>query len=202
MKGLGAREIMKVGRAGLAGRHLGTAGVEDIVAVNERRFSRTFSSLHRGCRAALIDDGGSLVEMAVALPVVMLLITGIVSCGLMLSSYLLLSHATDVGARNFALSRGATTNPCADAVAVIQASAPTIAASNVTYTFKIGSDTFTGNSSGFSGTAASDCSQLGTADMVAGTKVSVTISYPVKLMIYGWTPTNVTLSPSTSEVIE
>jgi Flp pilus assembly protein TadG len=47
--------------------------------------------------------------MAIVLPVMMLVITGIVSFGLLLSSYLIVSHAVDVGARNLALSRGAST---------------------------------------------------------------------------------------------
>lgn len=148
------------------------------------------------------DDGGALVEMAIALPVMMLLTTAIVSFGLLLSSYLVVSHAVDVGARNLALSRGASTNPCADAVSVIQNAAPTLASSSLNYTFQIGTDTFSGNSTGFSGTGSSSCSQLGVSDMVAGSKATVTVSFPMQLAVYGWAPRTLNLTSSTSEIIQ
>lgn len=148
------------------------------------------------------EHGGALVEMAIALPVMMLLITAVVSFGLLLSSYLVVSHAVDVGARNLALSRGASTNPCSDAVSVIQSSAPTLAASNLTYTFKIGSDTFSGSSTGFSGTGSTSCSQLGVSDMVAGDTATVTVSFPMQLAIYGWAPKTLNVTATTSEIIQ
>jgi Flp pilus assembly protein TadG len=148
------------------------------------------------------ESGGALVEMAIALPVMMLFITAMVSFGLMLSEYLVLSHAVDVGARNLALSRGATTNPCSDGVTAIQNSAPTIAASGLNYTFQIGSDSFSGNSSGFSGTGSTSCSQLGVSDMVAGDTATVTATYPVQLMVYGWAPKTLSITASTAEVIQ
>jgi Flp pilus assembly protein TadG len=173
-----------------------------------RRVSASRLRAYRGLRlraGSLLRDGergGALVEMAIAVPVMMLLITAIISFGLMLSSYLVVSHAVDVGARNLAVSRGASTNPCSDAVTVIQNAAPTLAASNLTYTFTIGSDTFTGSSTGFSGTGSTDCSQLGVSDMVAGDTATVSVSFPMKLMIYGWAPTTMNVSATTSEVIQ
>jgi len=163
--------------------------------LHPRRF-RQVSVLHNN------ERGGALIEMASALPAMMLLITAIVSFGLLLSSYLVVSHAVDVGARNLALSRGASTNPCSDAVKVIQSSAPTLAASNLTYTFKIGSDTFSGSSTGFSGTGSTSCSQLGVSDMVAGDTASVTVSFPMKLAVYGWAPRTLNVTASTSEIIQ
>ena len=148
------------------------------------------------------EHGGALVEMAIALPVMMLLTTAIVSFGLLLSSYLVVSHAVDVGARNLALSRGASTNPCADAVSVIQNAAPTLASSSLNYTFQIGTDTFSGNSTGFSGTGSSSCSQLGVSDMVAGSTATVTVSFPMQLAVYGWAPRTLNLPSSTSEIIQ
>jgi Flp pilus assembly protein TadG len=147
------------------------------------------------------EEGGPLVEMAFALPLMMLLITGVFSLGLMMSSYLMVSHAVDVGARNLALSRGATTNPCSDTISVIQSAAPT-AALNATYTFKIGSDTFSGASNSFSGSGSSDCSQLGVSDMVAGDTATVSVTYPYQLLIYLWSAKTYNITASTSEVIQ
>lgn len=148
------------------------------------------------------EEANALVELAVALPVVMLLITGMITFGLMLNNYLVLSHATDVGARNLALSRGATTNPCSDAVAVIQSAAPNLASSSLNYTFGIGSGSFSGNSTGFSSTSSTSCSQAGVSDMVAGDNATVTVTYPFQLLVYGWAATTVTISASTTEVIQ
>jgi Flp pilus assembly protein TadG len=147
------------------------------------------------------EEGGPLVEMAFALPLMMLLITGMFSLGLMMSSYLMVSHAVDVGARNLALSRGATTNPCSDTVSIIQSAAPT-AASTLTYTFKIGPDTFSGTSSSFSGSGSGDCSQLGVSDMVAGDTATVSVTYPYQLLVYLWSAKTYNITASTSEVIQ
>lgn len=111
----------------------------------------------------------------------------------MLNTYLVLSHATDVGARNLALSRGATTDPCADAVAAIQSSAPNLTPSSLTYSFTIGSGSFASPST--------SCT-AGEADMVAGSEARVTVTYPFQLLFYGWKPTTVNITASTSEVIQ
>jgi hypothetical protein len=148
------------------------------------------------------DQGGALVEMAIALPVMLLIVTAIVSFGMLLSGYQTISHAVDVGARNLALSRGESTNPCADAVTVIQHSAPTFTTTDLTYTFKIGSDTFSGSSTGFSGSSSTDCSVLGVSDMVAGETASVSVSYPFQLMIYGWSAKTMNVTAIASEVIQ
>jgi Flp pilus assembly protein TadG len=148
------------------------------------------------------EHGGSLVEIAVAIPMVMLLITAMITFGLMLNSYLMLSHAVDVGARNLALSRGATTNPCSDAVGMIQSSAPNLSPSSLSFAFTIGSGSFSGSSTGFSGTSTTDCSQAGVSDMVAGDTATVSASYPFQLLVYGWKPTTVNITASTTEVIQ
>ena len=52
-----------------------------------------------------------MVEMALALPILLLVVTGILTFGLAFNNYLLLTEATSVGARTLAISRGATTDP-------------------------------------------------------------------------------------------
>lgn len=148
------------------------------------------------------EAGGPLVEMAFALPVLMLLLTGIFSFGVMFSSYLMVSHAVDVGARNLALSRGSTTNPCSDTVAIIQSAAPNFDTSKLIYNFKIGPDPFSGSSTGFSGTGTTDCSQLGVSDMVAGDTATVSVTYPFQLTILFWGDKTFNITSSTSEVIQ
>lgn len=176
--------------------------LDHIFQIRPARAAHSAISLRMGCCMARDEEANALVELAVALPVVMLLITGMITFGLMLNNYLVLSHATDVGARNLALSRGATTNPCSDAVTAIQNAAPNLASSSLNYTFNIGSGSFSGSSTGFSGTTSASCSQAGVSDMVAGDNATVTVTYPFQLLVYGWKATTVNIAASTTEVIQ
>src|ERR1700741_585029 len=77
------------------------------------------------------SDGSALVEMAVVLPVMLLIITGLCFFGIAVDNYLILTHATDVGARTLAGGRGQLTDPCAQTVSVIQSAAPGLAKNNL-----------------------------------------------------------------------
>lgn len=160
------------------------------------------------------SQGQALVEMAFTLPIMMLMITGMASFGLLLNSYLMLSHATDVGARYIALNQGnfgtaASTNPCAMAATQIQAAAGTLAASNLSYTFTFynsaGSSTGSYSSSNGTGSfgSGSACASGGSTAMgLGGGSVSVQLSYPFLLTVYGWAPSSMPLQAVTTEIIQ
>jgi Flp pilus assembly protein TadG len=173
-------------------------------------FSRLRSRLTR------CEQANAMVEFALVLPLVMIILTGMVTMGILLDNFLMLSHATDVGARNLAVSI-ASANPCEDTVNVIKAAAPGINSANITYTISLTNasnssqtDTFSGtgaNGTGsgtnnFGASGSSSCGVQGVADMVTGNTARVTASYPYQMFIYGWRPTTVTISASTSEVIQ
>jgi Flp pilus assembly protein TadG len=136
-------------------------------------------------------DGSALVEMAVTLPLMMFLITGLCFMGIAVDNYIILSHANDVGARYLALNRGQLTDPCAQTVTVMQNAAPGLNTANLSYAFKIGS----------SGTLGSSCTSA-TANMVAASTATVSVSYTYPLIIYGWGRTNLKMQAVTSEVIQ
>jgi Flp pilus assembly protein TadG len=159
------------------------------------------------------DDGSALIEMYVVLPIMLGLILGVSSLGLALNAYIVLSHATDVGARYLAINQGnfgtsATNNPCAMAVTQIQAAAPVLAPSNMSYqiTFtptSTGTATTFKSSNGGSSYASGTCPTNGATDMGTGLgTVTVTVTYPYPLLIFGWAPTNVNLQASTTEIIQ
>lgn len=162
---------------------------------------RALNRLPHGLRGFLQSrsEGGALVEMALTLPIMMLMITGMTSFGLLLNSYLVLSHATDVGARALAVSRGMTSTPCSDTVTVIENAAPNLGSSNLTFTFVIDGNTYTG--ANITGTGSGGCSNSSNG-MTAGATATVTVSYPFLLTVYGWTPTTMSLQASTAEVIQ
>jgi Flp pilus assembly protein TadG len=126
------------------------------------------------------DCGQAMVEMALVLPILLLVVTGILTFGLAFNNYVLLTEATSIGARTLAISRGATTDPCATASSAIIAAAPLLSSANLSYTFVLNGTTYTGSScsSGSSTTGAA-------ANLVQGANVVVTVTYPCSLAVYG-----------------
>jgi Flp pilus assembly protein TadG len=139
------------------------------------------------------EDGGSLVEFAVVLPMLMLVMTGMMTFALALSSYLQLIDSTRVGAQYLGISRLTTTDPCATAVGAISSSASTLTASSLSYSFVI---------NGVSYPKVTSCASA-TANMVQGAAAQVTVTYPCSLAVYGvnYVP-NCTLTAQTTELIQ
>lgn len=159
-------------------------------------------------------DGGALVETALVVPLMLTLITGMASFGIALNNYLLLSHAAAVGARYLAInqgnfSNGTTTNPCAMAATQIQAAAVGIAASQLSYSITLtptasGTATTYTSSNGTSGFGAgSACATGGTAAMgTGGGIVSVSVSHSVTPFVVFWSNRSLSLTGTTTEVIQ
>ena len=143
------------------------------------------------------EEGSALVEMAVALPLMMFLITGLCFLGLAIDNYLILTHAADVGARYLAVGRGQLTDPCAQTVTVIQNAAPGLSTSKLSYSFTIGS-------SGAVGTASPSTCSSATTYMTPQATAIVTVSYTYPVFIYGWSTSHQTLSmqASTAEMVQ
>jgi Flp pilus assembly protein TadG len=128
----------------------------------------------------LEQEGQALVEMALVLPVLLLVVTGILTFGLAFNNYILLTEATSVGARTLAISRGETTNPCATAAAAVYAAAPLLVAANLSFTFVLNGTTYKGAS------CSSGSSTTGAAgNLKQGAYASVTVNYPCSLAVYG-----------------
>jgi Flp pilus assembly protein TadG len=158
-------------------------------------------------------EGSALVEMALVLPLMMVLILGITSMGLATNAYIILSHATDVGARYIAISQGnfanGANNPCASAATQIQAAAPVLSASKLSYSITLSpsasgtATTYTSSNGGSGFGSGSTCGTGGTAAMGTGLgTVTVTLTYPYQLLFYGRSPTTLTLTASTTEIIQ
>jgi Flp pilus assembly protein TadG len=126
------------------------------------------------------ENGQAMVEMALVLPVLLLVVTGILTFGLAFNNYVLLTEATSIGARTIAISRGATTDPCATASSAVIAAAPLLTPASLSFTFVLNGATYTGTScsSGSSTTGAA-------ANLVQGANAIVTVTYPCSLAVYG-----------------
>ena len=92
------------------------------------------------------QSGQAMVEMALVLPILLLVVTGILTFGLAFNNYVLLTEATSIGARTLAISRGATTDPCATASSAVIAAAPLLSSANLAFTFVLNGTTYTGAS--------------------------------------------------------
>ncbi len=140
------------------------------------------------------EEGQALLEFAVSLPILLVVVTGILAFGLVLNNYVMLTNATDNGARALAISRGQTTDPCATMVNAVYAAAPVLRQSG--YTFAI-----TLNGAKYTGTTCN--SSAAVANMVQGAQAQVTVSYPCSLAMYGMNAApGCALQAQTTELIQ
>lgn len=152
------------------------------------------------------DEGGSLVEFALVLPMMLVLITGMYSVGMALSSYMVLTNAVADGARAFAISPAVTVNlgsgktgpitdPCAYAIQTATQASPLIPSGSVTYTI-----TYTVASTGTSTKyTTGTCNNLA---MTVGDTVALQASYSYNLLLYGFKPGTVNLQARSVELVQ
>ena len=150
------------------------------------------------------SEGGALVEMALILPMMMVLITGMYSLGMALSYYMILTNAVSAGARAFAISPEVSitsggksvpiSDPCAYAIQMATQAAPTINSTAITYKF-----TYTPAGSSTSTTYTTTCSGLTTN---VGDFVQMQASYPYSLILYGFNPGALNIQARSAEVMQ
>jgi len=117
-----------------------------------RAFGQSVSIGQRFVELLRSDNSGSaLVELAIALPVYLIIITGMVSTVMALYAYQALAFATFTASEVVAAGRGVITDPCATVVTNVTSSLPTWNTNNFTYTVWIsenGSGSLTTNEYG------------------------------------------------------
>lgn len=140
------------------------------------------------------EEGGALVEMAITLPLVMLIMTGIFSFSVAIYQKLQLAEAVSNGGHYLAVDRG-DTDPCKTIANAIYAAAPGLNQNSMSLTFTLNGASPTGPTCpGTSGTANSN--------MVSGGTGQIQATYPCSLAIYGWGFTSCSISSQISEVIQ
>ncbi len=124
------------------------------------------------------EDGQSLIEFAVTLPLILLAVTGILVFGLALNNYMMLTDATAIGARQLAISRGQTLDPCATVVAAVTAAAPLLKPANMTFAISLNGTKYTTTSCAGTNTSGAP------ANMVLSSTAIVTVTYPCSLSLF------------------
>jgi Flp pilus assembly protein TadG len=124
--------------------------------------------------------GQALLEVALCLPMLLLLVTGIMVFGLAINNYLMLTNATNTGAQRLAVDRSYTTDPCADMAAAVKAAAPNLVYSNLTFTTTLNGTSYTGTSC-----SSSSPSTGAAGNLVQAAPAVVNVTYPCNLVVYG-----------------
>jgi Flp pilus assembly protein TadG len=155
------------------------------------------------------EQGSALVEMALVMPLMLMMLTGIFSFSVVLYQKLQLAEAVSNAGRVMALERG-DTDPCATTASSIYAAAPALAQSNLTLTFILGgtnsSGTITGGTT-YGGTKGSAPSCLaagngGTAALQSGWPAQIQATYPCAFTIYNSSLGSCSVSTQVTEVIQ
>jgi Flp pilus assembly protein TadG len=164
----------------------------------------------------LISDveGQSLVEMAFAVPILLIVLTGILWFGITLDNYLELANGVGIGGELLSVSRVGYADPCNQAVAAIQNSAPLMnwsATPSPAFTFYLtppggNGQKYSWSGSGLIGSGAV-CSGV---SLTTGEQATVEVQYPSTLQfsIFSMSPLlpiktpNVTLTVQVTELIQ
>jgi len=140
------------------------------------------------------NEGSAMVEMAVTLPVVMLIMTGLFSFSIALYQKLLLSEAISAGGRLLAVDRG-DTDPCQTVANSIYANSPGLTKASINLTFVLnGVTTNAATCPGASGGA--------NANMIAGGNAQIQVTYPCTLMVYSKSFGACSMQTAVTEVVQ
>jgi Flp pilus assembly protein TadG len=120
------------------------------------------------------DSGVEALEFALVLPILLTLLFGIISMGLVFYHYEMLIGATETGCRYLAAARGATSTPYSNAVSAIDNYATGLTASSLQITITVNGSV-----------CASDAACLTAISNGQGQPVQVQTSYPCSINIMG-----------------
>ncbi|MGO8758634.1 MAG: TadE/TadG family type IV pilus assembly protein [Terracidiphilus sp.] len=120
------------------------------------------------------EEGSVIVEIAVALPMLLLLFTGVLSFAAAYNNQLTLTQAVGAGGQLLQQLRSTTSDPCKDTLTAIENSAPSLNPSNISLTLTLNGNKVTGSS------CSGDQSYL-----MEGAPVTVSATYPCVLQAYG-----------------
>ena len=135
------------------------------------------------------EEGTSLVELAISLPIMMTLLTGAASFSLALYSLQQLGNATTTGVQLAAANQGLVADPCATAVTAVEGALPNWTTTKLTFTMAWTDSSNNSHSEGPVAAASFTCPTAGDGSsdtstaMGPNTPVVLTVSYS-----YNWLP--------------
>jgi Flp pilus assembly protein TadG len=115
-------------------------------------------------RVAGNDRGQAMIEMALLLPLLVLLAYGIVQGGILFNNWIVLTEATRSGARELSLGRAPSVNACDNATTRLKSAAFNLHQADLVVTY----------------TVANSCT-----DLAVGSAATLRATYPCALRILG-----------------
>jgi Flp pilus assembly protein TadG len=143
------------------------------------------------------EEGQSLVEFALVVPVLLAVLLGIFQCGILFGNYLQLTNAVGAGSQYLQQIRSTTSDPCKDTFTAIKSASPSLSSSNIGLTF-----TFTSSAGTQTTVSGTSCSGDQTV-MGAGEPATLTATYPAALTIMGvkFLPNGFLLSQTSTQYV-
>ena len=150
------------------------------------------------------------MEFALCLPVLLLVVTGILSFGMTIHNYLELTDAVSVSARLLSVKRLDTTDPCNDAFVALQKAAPSLVKQgSFTLTTTMYRPLLAGGGGGtvlntYAGTSCpSSSNTTGAAgNLVQYGSVQLRATYPCSLGVFGHVWQSCTLTSRATEMVQ
>ena len=169
------------------------------------RMTKMIRAFGRGRLRTGDERGAAVLEMALTLPILLILVTGIGTFGIAFANYLSLANAVSIGALQLAVSRANTTNPCSLAAGTVQNALPNgMVSGSLTFTLVLNGVTY-GPYTGVSGSTCSSASNTTGAagNLVQGKNAQLIVTYPCNLSVYGhnYAPT-CNLSSQVTELVQ
>jgi hypothetical protein len=132
--------------------------------------------------AAGDERGQALIETALTLPLLLLVMIGLLQCGVLFNNWVTLTDAVRAGSRQLAISRAPGQNACTLAESTVRTAAPGLIATDLKVTW----------------TVTDSCTSL-----LAGSEATLKATYPCKLSILGvdYIP-NCSIKVQTTERVE
>jgi Flp pilus assembly protein TadG len=160
----------------------------------ERNLRRLASLVSRAAKRAMgvrSEEGGALLEFAIALPLLMTVLTGAASFSLAFYSLQQLQNATSSAVQLVANQQGLLTDPCATAQSTVTGALPGWTTSNFKYSMVITDSSGTAHNYPASGMSSGTFScTAGAGEEAPNESVVLSVSYT-----YTWLPV-VAFSPS------
>ena len=122
--------------------------------IERSKVNASLTGSHSRNGVASDERGSALIEMALSVPIMLMLLTGLFSFGMTLCQKLQLAEALSSGGRVLAADRG-DIDPCAVATSAIYAAAPSLKSSDVVLSYTIGGVSYGSNVKSCPGTGNS-----------------------------------------------
>jgi Flp pilus assembly protein TadG len=138
------------------------------------------------------EEGTSLVELAISLPIMMTLLTGAASFSLAFYSLQQLGNATTTGVQVVAANQGLVSDPCETAAAAVESALPHWTTTKLTFTMTWTDSSGTSHTEGPDAESSSTAFSCATAgDGTSDTSTAMGPATPVILTVtysYPWLP--------------